>query len=141
MSLPLTDLVAGIFKPAADLIDSLHTSEDERLSQKAHLLNVQANVIQQAIDYEKETFKAQTDIIRAEAQSEHWITATWRPITMLVFLGLAVLDSFGVIEALSGRALAEEAWALLQLGIGGYVVARSGEKITKSIIESRVTGK
>ena len=137
----IVDLIAGIFKPAADLIDNLHTSEDERLQQKSKLLDVQATVIQTAIEYEKETFEAKADIIRAEANSEHWVTATWRPITMLTFLGLAVMDSFGLIEAASGTRLAEEAWMLLQVGIGGYLVGRSGEKITKSIIESKVTGK
>jgi len=28
------DLIAGIFKPAAELIDELHTSEEEKLKQQ-----------------------------------------------------------------------------------------------------------
>ena len=134
----LTSLIAGVFKPAADLIDDLHTSTEEKLIQKARLLEVQAAVIDKGLEYEQEVFKARTAIIQAEAQSEHWVTATWRPITMLTFCALAVLDSLGIVEAASGKALADEMWTLLQLGIGGYTVGRSAEKITKGVLESRV---
>ena len=48
---------------------------------------------------------------------------------MLTFLVLAVGDSLGLLAT----PLRDEAWALLQLGLGGYVVGRSGEKIAKVI--------
>ena len=35
-------------------------------------------------------FAGQADIVKAEAQSEHWLTACWRPILMLTFGGLIV---------------------------------------------------
>lgn len=93
--LSITDLIAGIFKPAAELIDELHTSDDERLQAKTHLLDVQAAAMQRVFDYESQALQAKASIVQAEAQSEHWITATWRPITMLTFLTLAVGDSMG----------------------------------------------
>ena len=52
--LGVTDLIAGIFKPAADLVDKLHTSDDERLKAKGHLLDVQAAAMQRVFDYETE---------------------------------------------------------------------------------------
>lgn len=127
--LAITDLIAGIFKPAAELIDDLHTSEDERLKAKGHLLDVQAAAMQRVFDYEAETLKAKAGIVHAEAKSEHWVTATWRPITMLTFLALAVGDSLGWLP----NPLRDEAWTLLQIGLGGYVVARSGEKIVTTV--------
>ena len=69
----------------------------------------------------------QQAIVSAEAKSEHFLVAAWRPITMLTFLALAVGDSLGFLAT----PLRDEAWALLQLGLGGYVVGRSGEKIAK----------
>jgi hypothetical protein len=127
--LSITDLIAGIFKPAAELIDELHTSEDERLQAKTHLLDVQAAAMQRVFDYESQALQAKASIVQAEAQSEHWITATWRPITMLTFLTLAVGDSMGWLP----NPLRDEAWMLLQIGLGGYVVARSGEKIVNTV--------
>ena len=125
----ITDLIAGIFKPAADLVDNLHTSEDERLQAKGHLLDVQAAAMQRVFDYETETLAGQQAIVTAEAKSDHFLVAAWRPITMLTFLVLAVGDSLGLLAT----PLRDEAWALLQLGLGGYVVGRSGEKIAKVI--------
>jgi len=125
----VVELIAGIFKPAAELVDELHTSEEERLKAKGRLLDVQADAMQRVFDYEQETLKAKAGIVQAEAQSEHWVTATWRPITMLTFLALAVGDSLGWLP----NPLRDEAWTLLQIGLGGYVVARSGEKIVTQI--------
>ena len=133
----LIDLVAGIFKPAAELIDEIHTSEEERLQRKAQLLDVQALVISNVIKAESEALQAKASIVRAEAQSDHWLAANWRPIVMLLFAGLAVLDAFGALP----NPLAEDMWLLLQIGIGGYVVGRSGEKIAKTVIQAKVTGK
>ena len=127
--LGVTDLIAGIFKPAAELVDKLHTSDDERLKAKGHLLDVQASAMQRVFDYETSRIEGQQKIVAAEAQSEHFIVAAWRPITMLTFLALAVGDTVGLFAT----PLRDEAWALLQLGIGGYVVGRSGEKIAKVV--------
>jgi hypothetical protein len=132
----LIELVAGIFTPAAKLIDDLHTSEEERLAQKAQLLTVQAAVIQKVIDAESEALKAKANIVKAEAQSDHWLAANWRPIVMLLFTALAIADAFEIAQV----DLAEQMWTLLQIGLGGYVVGRSGEKIAKTVIQAKVTG-
>jgi len=131
MSLSITNLIAGIFKPAADLIDNLHTSTEEKLEQKAKLLEIQAATMDSVNDYNKAIFEGQAKIVNSEANSTHLITATWRPITMLTFLALAVGDSMGWLQA----PLRDEAWTLLQLGLGGYVIGRSGEKIIKTFKE------
>tara|TARA_R110000772_G_C13090183_1_gene418477 strand:+ start:95 stop:487 length:393 start_codon:yes stop_codon:yes gene_type:complete len=123
--LGVTDLIAGIFKPAAELIDELHTSEDERLTAKGHLLDVQAAAMQRVFDYEKSTLEAQANIVNSEASSEHWLTATWRPITMLTMLVLVVGDAMMWLP----NPLSDDAFMLLQIGLGGYVVGRSAEKI------------
>lgn len=123
----LVQLIAGVFKPAADLIDKLHTSEDEKLEQKRQLLEVQAQSMDQVMEYSKDMLSAQAQIVNSEAKSEHWITATWRPITMLTFLVLVVGDALGWLP----NPLNEQAWNLLQIGLGGYVAGRSGEKLMK----------
>ena len=125
-------LIGQIFKPAADLIDNLHTSEEEKLQQKAVLLDMQTSFLINALEYEQEQLKAKAAIITAEASSEHFLTATWRPITMLTFLALVVADQFGLLTF----RLASEAWTLLQIGIGGYVVGRSVEKVVPSVTDA-----
>lgn len=125
----LTELIAGIFKPAAELVDDLHTSKEEKLDAKARLLAVQATVMDTALSYERDTLRARASIVEAEAKSEHWLTSTWRPITMLTMLALTVGDALGILP----NPLNEQAWALLHLGLGGYVVGRSVEKVVKEV--------
>ena len=47
---------------------------------------------------------------------------------MVVFLVLIVLDSFSMLS----KDLAPQVWTVFQIGIGGYTIGRSGEKITKT---------
>ena len=121
----LFNLVGEIFKPAADLIDSLHTSDEERLTIKQKMFEVQMQAAMRAQEYENQLLKSKADIITAEAKGGSWIQRSWRPITMLTFLILVVCDSFGWLPS----PLAKEAWTLLQIGLGGYVVGRSTEKV------------
>jgi hypothetical protein len=123
-------IIAGLFKPAVDLIDSLHTSEAERLEVRGKLMLIQAQVLAQVADFESGLIEAQAKIIVAEAKSQSWIARNWRPITMLTFLVLIVCDAFGVLAF----RLREEAWLLLQLGLSSYVCGRSLEKIAGSEI-------
>jgi len=125
----VTDLIANIFKPAAKLVDDLHTSDEERLNAKSKMLEVQAAAMQQVFDYETQALTARANIVNSEASSGNLLASSWRPITMLTFLVLAVGDSLGLLAT----PLRDEAWMLLQLGLGGYVVGRSGEKIAQTI--------
>jgi hypothetical protein len=125
----ITDLISNIFKPAANLVDELHTSDEERLNAKSKMLEVQAAAMQQVFDYETKALTARADIVNSEVSSTNILASSWRPITMLTFLVLAVGDSLGLLAS----PLRDEAWMLLQLGLGGYVVGRSGEKIAQTI--------
>lgn len=80
--------------------------------------------------------KSQAQIINTEAASEHWLAANWRPLTMLVFVALIVARWFGW----AAPNLAEEEyiklWSIVELGLGGYVIGRSAEKIIPRIAEA-----
>ena len=124
----ITDLIAGIFKPAAELIDDLHTSEEEKLEQKRLLLEVQGKTMDRVHEYNTGLLKAQGDIVNSEAKSEHWLTANWRPMTMLAFVGLIILRFFGYEAEGMSEVEYLALWELIKLGLGGYVVGRSLEK-------------
>lgn len=121
-------IITGLFEPAAKLIDEMHTSDDERLEAKRKMLHLETELTKFYITKEADALKMRADIVNSEAKSEHWLTATWRPITMLTFLALVVGDSLGFLP----NELNEQAWTLLQLGLGGYVVGRTGEKVMKN---------
>ena len=73
-----------------------------------------------------------SNIVQAEANSEHWLVSAWRPITMLSFVGLIGAHWLGFTpHNLPG----DQVIALLdivQVGIGGYVIGRTAEKTAKA---------
>jgi len=133
---PIIDLVAGIFKPISDVIDHIVMSGDDKAKLQAQVIGGQIAAASQALDYETKLMQAQADNIKAEAQGNGVLQRNWRPITMLTFLALVVCDSFGWLHS----PLAPQAWSLLQIGLGGYVVGRSVEKIAPAIT-SAIKGK
>jgi len=116
----------GVISEIGKVIDSLFTSEEERIKAKNEVLKVLQ-------EQQMELQKLQTEIIVAEAKG-NWLQRSWRPILMLAFGFIVIYVKF--IAPLFGFTippLEDEFWNLLQLGIGGYVVGRSAEKISKNI--------
>lgn len=74
-------------------------------------------------------FAGQAEIVKAEAQSDHWLTACWRPILMLTFGGLIVARWLGFSAPNISDAEVLKLWDIVQLGLGGYVIGRSVEKV------------
>jgi hypothetical protein len=125
----IAEIAAGFLKPVADVIEHITVSGEDKA--KLQLAQVQAgiNAAQSAMDYERQLLDGQQKIILAEASSGGWLTRSWRPITMLTFLALVVCDSFGWLP----NKLAPQAWTLLQVGLGGYTIGRSLEKVGPAI--------
>lgn len=94
--------------------------------------------------------QAQASIVQAEAQSQSWMTRTWRPISMLTFLfiitwrvffGPLVAAILGIpVESLvlpMDPAIEQSFYTLITIGLGGYVVGRSGETIARNVFGNR----
>ncbi len=80
-------------------------------------------------------FEKRADIIIAEAKSEHVLTSQWRPITMLVFV-MIIANNYILAPYLDAifswsveLEIPQDLWDLLKIGLGGYVVGRTGEKM------------
>ena len=126
------EFISNIISPVTKMVDDLHTSEEERLQVKSKLFELQTEMTMKVMDYENKLLESKTKIINSEAQGASWLQRNWRPITMLTFLVLVVMDTLGFTEfRLSG-----EAWTLLQIGLGGYVVGRSVEKIAPKVTDA-----
>lgn len=130
MGIGLADLVAGLFKPVADVIEHLTISGEEKAKLQLAVVSGQIAAAQSTMDYERQLLDGQQKVIAAEAASSNWLASSWRPLTMLTFLVLVVLDSLKWLPS----PLAPQAWTLLQIGIGGYTAGRSIEKIAPIVV-------
>lgn len=84
---------------------------------------------------ELKELEARKEIITAEATGHSWLQRSWRPLLMLMF-GYMIFHNFvlvPVIQAFYPRfptvIMPDGVWNILALGVGGYVIGRSGEKI------------
>ena len=127
MSKILNWFTGGLVKEVGKVIDNLFTSDEERLKVKNEVFKVLQ-------EQQLELQKLQTEIILAEANG-NWLQRSWRPILMLSFGFIVIYNKF--ISQLSPYlitpVLEPDFWTLLQIGIGGYVVGRSAEKIADKI--------
>jgi hypothetical protein len=116
----------GVVKEVGNVIDKLFTSEEERIKAKNEVFKVLQ-------EQQLELQKLQTEVILAEANG-NWLQRSWRPILMLAFGFIVIYVKFiAPLFSLPIPPLENEFWNLLQLGVGGYVVGRSAEKIAGNI--------
>ena len=114
----LKDLLGGL--------DKLFTSKEEKIKAESIIKEI---ILQKKLELQQ----MQTDIILAEAKG-NWLQRSWRPILMLSFGFIVIYVKFlAPVFDLTIPELEIEFWELLKIGIGGYVVGRSAEKISKNI--------
>lgn len=98
-------------------------------------LKAQVAEMQKLVDFEMARLDAQAKIIVSESEGGSWLQKSWRPITMLTFLALVVGHFFG-FEGQNFTAVdSSNLFSLIEIGLGGYVIGRSVEKVAPAIAE------
>lgn len=137
--LPALQIVAPLAKMLFSTIDKAIPDKDQ-----AEKLKFQLN--QQLLKSSTEELKAAASIVEAEAKS-NWFVSSWRPLLMYVLIFILVWNYiFGpIIKIVFGSVITFElpgdVWTLLQIGLGGYVVGRSGESIARTLANKTVINK
>ncbi len=117
--------ISNLFKPAADLVDSLHVSDEERGKLRNQLAEIQSRAQKQMLDYESKVVEARSKLMVAEAQSPHLITAIWRPVACLSLIAMVVLSAYGIGNP------DKEVYELTKILLGAYASGRTLEKVVK----------
>ncbi len=126
--MPIFTFLSTLLDPITKIILNLHTSDADKLTLQNTMIQIQNQLAAKVLDYESQLLTAKGEIIKSETQGS-WIQRNWRPITMLTFLVLVVCDSFGWLYS----PLAPQAWTLLQIGLGGYMIGRTVEKVAPQV--------
>mgnify|MGYP001607602030 CR=1 FL=1 len=135
----ILSVITGVFKPVADLIDNLHTSEEERLKIKQQMFDAQTQLYMQALESETQQVEAKAVIIKAEAEGQSWMQRNWRPSMMYVFI-LIILWNY-LIAPIAKQPILElppGMWDLMYIAMGGYVAGRTIEKVLPGAMETIV---
>jgi hypothetical protein len=120
------DPITAVLGIGGKLIDRLWPDPEQRAQAQLALMELaQKGELTELVE--------RASIVKAEAQSDHWLAATWRPVLMLTFGALIVARWFGWAAPNLTEAEYLKLWSIVELGLGGYVIGRSAEKIVPSI--------
>lgn len=101
---------------------------DKNVQDKDEANKLKTDLASQINDLARQELEGAVKIVVAEAQGGSWLQRSWRPITMLTFLGLVVAHWLGFTAENITEPVVMELLRLVQIGLGGYVVGRSAEK-------------
>jgi len=134
-SLGIGEILSGAGKLAKDIRYAItgEITQEKKAEIQEKVIELDT-VISQLSVKEKEL---QANVVIAEAKGESWLQRNWRPLLMLCciivvannYIILPYLELFGVKGAV--LSLPDNLWDLMKIGVGGYIVGRTGEKIVE----------
>ena len=116
-------LIGPILGTVNKIIDGLSASSADKAKMKAEVTSA-------IIDQSNKELEGQIQAVMAEATGESWLQRNWRPITMLTFVTLIVARWLGYVDLTTEET--QWGYRIMEIGIGGYILGRSGEKIAKN---------
>ncbi len=114
-------LIGSIGGKVLDIVDDVVEDKDE-----ANRLKFE--IQRQLIENKSSELEAAAKIVLAEAQGG-WLQRNWRPLLMVTFAGLVVAHWLGFTAPDIPESVQNSLLNIVMVGVGGYVVGRSGEKI------------
>jgi hypothetical protein len=123
---PITDII----KSAGEIIGKFIPDPQAKQQAALELAALQEKYQEKLLEADQTFAKAQAEVIVAEASSQSWLARNWRPITMLTFVYIIAHNFvFAQLFSLKVLEIPTDMWQLLKLGIGGYIIGRSAEKV------------
>ena len=116
-------VLQNVIKEIGDIVNRLSVSSKEK--QK-----VQEEIQALVYRYKSELVREQSAVVGEEARG-NWLQRSWRPIVMLA---LAVVVLSGVFTDSLLVTDSSRLWDLLEIGLGGYVIGRSGENVVGRLL-------
>jgi len=128
--------VLGVLGAVAPMVKTLFNTIDKTIDNKAEAEKIKQNIQQQLLSGQLKELEAQAQIITAEAKGG-WLQRNWRPLLMLTFAGLVVAHWFGFTAPNIPESVQNSLLNIVLVGMGGYIVGRSGEKIMDKYKEKK----
>ncbi len=126
----------GVLGAVAPMVKTLFKTIDKTIDNKAEAEKIKQNIQQQLLSGQLKELEAQASIITAEAKGG-WLQRNWRPLLMLTFAGLVVAHWFGFTAPNIPESVQNSLLNIVLVGMGGYIVGRSGEKIMDKYKEKK----
>ncbi len=120
---------------ASDLVDSIGDAADGLFTSDEERKRAELAVRSRLLDHKEKMAAERAETIRTETQGA-WYQRAWRPAMMALFGCVIAAHWWG----LAGEGVTPEVqrylYSIIKLGLGGYVVGRSAEKIAPSLSDA-----
>lgn len=120
--------LAALLAPILDLVGRFIPDPEKKAA-------AQLEVMRMAQAGDLAQLNAALQVILAESNG-NWLQRSWRPMLMIFFAFLVGARWFGYSAPSMSEAEVLELWAIVKIGIGGYTIGRSVEKVAPSIAEA-----
>lgn len=122
----LTGTGKEILDSAGGVIDTIATNDEEKLEAKNKLTEIVTKAL-------NELSEAQAKVLAIELSGNR-LQRNWRPAVMITFAFIITYRYFfSQVFGFPAIELPGQFWSLLEIGMGGYVVGRSLEKVTDKV--------
>ena len=111
-----------------NVLDNVITNSEEKSAAKKELTEVVLGSLTKVAEI-------QGQVIMTEMKGSG-LQKNWRPIMMITFGVILVCKWFGWTDANIPTELELELMSIIKLGLGGYVVGRSVEKVSESVTKN-----
>lgn len=117
-----------LVKPVCEVINEVidRVAPDATVAEK-----IKGAITEALINSDDKALKAQADIIMAEANGDSSLQRNWRPMVMIWFSILVGAHWLGFTPENLSESQVLGLLAIVKVGLGGYVVGRSAEKVMK----------
>lgn len=101
--------------------------------QQAEVMKEALNIVGDVSKSDDARAAAAAQIISAEANSDSWITRTWRPLVVICFTGILLGNLTGLVNSPVSEAHIDRMFDLVEISVLGYMGMRSADKWVRDL--------
>tara|TARA_B100002019_G_C21265157_1_gene599003 strand:- start:162 stop:731 length:570 start_codon:yes stop_codon:yes gene_type:complete len=144
----ISSIISGLAAPISSVINKFVTRKEDQMRAQAEIERIQKDFESKVLDNQNNLLSAQKELVLAEVNG-HWFQRNWRPALMWIIIAIIannyliapivnqLVTVFGGENILPLLDLPDKLFNLMTIGLGGYVVGRSAEKIIPQMAESK----
>jgi len=142
----ISSIISGLAAPISSVINKFVTRKEDQMRAQAEIERIQKDFESKVLDNQNNLLSAQKELVLAEVNG-HWFQRNWRPALMWIIIAIIannyliapivnqLVTVFGGENILPLLDLPDKLFNLMTIGLGGYVVGRSAEKIIPKLKE------
>jgi hypothetical protein len=146
MALGITSLISGLAGPVSSIINKFISKKEDQMLAQAELNKITSSFKEKILDNQNSILQAQRELVVTEMKGSA-MQRNWRPALMWVIIFVIannyllapllnhIVTLFGGANILPILELPDKLFNLMTIGLGGYVVGRSAEKIIPKLKE------